>query len=165
MTDSQRRRIASALGVDPLDPYVVPAWRPTVGAAVVFLSVLGMLVCLALSCVGCAATPIDVATTAANAAATTGDRAAALLHNVCTVPYREAKTHEQVAKLDTFCPDLANALDAYRAAHLAIVAAIQAAQVAGGEPDAGRLAMLTADLVRAGERLANALAAVGGAKS
>lgn len=116
-----------------------------------------VLLFAALVLIGCTR-PLDTAILAANAARGVGDAAAETLQTACTDRYVLAR-REDVAELDRGCLPAARAYDAYRAAHAALVAAIQVAQLRG-TPDAAEVMRLTAALAAAADALGRAMEGV-----
>ena len=154
---------------DDLDDLYEPGvWGGRIAILVIGAAIVGMVVLFILSLTGCAASQVDALTNAANGARDVGAAAADVLHDSCTVRYDEAAVmadptakRAEVSRLDRVCIPLGQAYDAYRAAHAAIVAALQVA-AASEQPNAAELAVLGQDLAVAGQRLSRALAAVGG---
>lgn len=104
---------------------------------------------------GCAG-ELAAATLAANAAREAGLIAAAELEASCTSRYATA-TAAEVPALDARCLPLAEAYAEARAAHLALVSALELAD-RGEALDEASLAGLVEDLARAGQALSRARA-------
>lgn len=100
------------------------------------------------------------------------DATAPIVEERCTRPYRaiadhaaamdDAKRLAAVSKLDELCLPLATAYDSARAAHIAAIAAIIAAQAAekGKAPDAATLLGIGVQAAKAGESLAESVRAM-----
>lgn len=119
----------------------------------VFAVILTAIVVLLSGC----ARPLDTAITAANAAHDVGDAAAEALDAGCTQRYLAARAAD-VPEIDRVCLPAGKAYAAYRAAHAALVAGIQAAE--GGELTTGEVLVLAARLAATERALAAALGAI-----
>lgn len=138
---------------------------------------IAALVLLIIStwCSGCVSA-LNVAIASSNGLGDMLDATAPIVEERCTRPYRaiadhaaamdEAKRLAAVAKLDQLCLPLATAYDSARAAHIAAIAAIIAAQAAekGKAPDAATLLGIGVQAAKAGESLAESVKAMQGHK-
>lgn len=130
-------------------------WRRAALTALGLALGFAVAVGLALLLAGCAASALDRATVAANAAHDLEAASAEVLHVACTVPYGAAKTPADVAALDVYCLPAGRALAALRAARLATALAITS-----GSADDATLARLGAETAAAGVTLGRAMAVV-----
>lgn len=131
----------------------LPTWVLVLWQIVPFVAVVGLLVALS----GCTR-PLDTAILAANSARDVGEVSAEVLQSRCTDRYAVA-TRAEVAALDVYCVPAARAYDTYRAAHAALVAAVQVVQI-GGAPEGPMLIQLVARLATAGASLSRAIGGV-----
>lgn len=134
---------------------------------------IAALVLLIIStwCSGCVSA-LNVAIASSNGLGDMLDATAPIVEERCTRPYRaiadhaatmdEAKRVAAVTKLDDLCLPLATAYDSARAAHIAAIAAIIAAQAAekGKAPDAATLLGIGVQAAKAGESLAESIRAM-----
>lgn len=134
---------------------------------------IAALVLLIIStwCSGCVSA-LNVAIASSNGLGDMLDATAPIVEERCTRPYRaiadhaatmdEAKRLAAVTKLDQLCLPLATAYDSARAAHIAAIAAIIAAQAAekGKAPDAATLLGIGVQAAKAGESLAESVRAM-----
>lgn len=121
--------------------------------AFAFAAILTGIVVLLSGC----ARPLDTAIVSANAARDVGDAAADALDAGCTQRYAAARASD-VPEIDRACLPAAKAYSAYRAAHAALVAGIQAAE--GGALTTGEVLVLAARLAATERALAAALGAI-----
>lgn len=134
---------------------------------------IAALVLLIIStwCSGCVSA-LNVAIASSNGLGDMLDATAPIVEERCTRPYRaiadhaatmdEAKRLAAVTKLDQLCLPLATAYDSARAAHIAAIAAIIAAQAAekGKAPDAATLLGIGVQAAKAGQSLAESVKAM-----
>ena len=134
---------------------------------------IAALVLLIIStwCSGCVSA-LNVAIASSNGLGDMLDATAPIVEERCTRPYRaiadhaatmdEAKRLAAVTKLDQLCLPLATAYDSARAAHIAAIAALIAAQAAekGKAPDAATLLGIGVQAAKAGESLAESVKAM-----
>lgn len=126
-----------------------PPWFAGFVVAAMFLFVWGTLQ-------GC--TRSDMVQTA-NAMREVGTDAGYLINEVCVQGYDRAKTPEQIADLDKACLPAVDAYDAFRAAHLAMLAAIHASELRGTS-DPAEMAKLAAELATAAEAMSRSMTAL-----
>ena len=134
---------------------------------------IAALVLLIIStwCSGCVSA-LNVAIASSNGLGDMLDATAPIVEERCTRPYRtiadhaaamdDAKRLAAVSRLDELCLPLATAYDSARAAHIAAIAAIIAAQAAenGKAPDAATLLGIGVQAAKAGESLAESVRAM-----
>lgn len=116
---------------------------------------LVLLAMFALATSGCALSPMDRAVLSANAAATVGEQGRDVLHDACTLRYQDALDRATLARVDAWCIPAGKALAAYRAAWIALSAAIAASQAGG---DVAAIAGAVQRMAAAGTELATTLA-------
>jgi hypothetical protein len=132
---------------------------PKAPPKIVTLSIVVLWVAACSGIAGCGMSPVSSAIVVANASRDAGEVAREELETRCVEGYRAAGDLADVARLDATCLPLRDAYRGLRGAHLALVTAIQVAQVRG---DVAALGAAVAATVQASELVADAVA--GGAR-